>query len=57
MWEHVDSGSIPIMGEGLASNKLLLTEEDADWLNAQLPTLKFTVQRWDGDDWVEVSDG
>jgi len=57
VWRHTDSGSIPIMGEGLASNTRLLSEEDADWLNSQFPTLRFSVQEFDGDDWVRVGKG
>ena len=56
VWRHIDSGSIPIMGEGLASNTRLLSEEDADWLNSQFPTLRFSVQEFDGDDWVRVGE-
>lgn len=57
VWRHTDSGAIPIMGEGLASNTRLLTLDDADWLNSQFPTLWFTVQEWDGDDWVPLDGG
>ena len=54
VWQHTASGIIPIMGEGMASNKRILSLEDEDWLNEQFPTLEFRVQEWDGDDWIEV---
>lgn len=56
IWTHLTSGTIPVMGEGLASSVVPLTLADEEWLNTLFYDLKFTLQEWDGHKWLPVFD-
>ena len=58
VWRHLNSGSIPIQGAGLSSNRQLLTTADPKWLNEMFPDLEFRLEEWSQSEglWVEVTE-